>query len=551
MSEKSAFYCVQLLGILWFGGCTILADVDYTYVLVDAGSGGAGSTGSVGSGGSGGSPVTMCELGASQPCYSGPLGTQDVGLCRAGTQVCLPDQSGYGDCVDFVAPKTEDCASADDESCDANPGCTGAHVWSHAFGDAGDQFGQGVAVDRSGNVILVGYFGDGVDFGGGPLLSAGGPDIFVAKFDPTGKHLWSQRFGDSGEQYGYGVAIDGANHIVLVGHFDGAVDFGGGPLESAGGLDIFVAKLDPEGKHVFSERFGDAEFQYGYDVAVDGAGHIYFTGNLRGTVDFGDGPLPNAADADVFLAKRDAAGAPVWSKSFGGGGIQYGSGVAVGPSGTVVFSGSFSGPLDLGGGALSSAGGVDVFVATLDGQGNHIWSKSFGGAMDDEPRGLAVDSAGNVLLAGDYTSAITFGGPMLVHGGGTDVFVAKLSSKGSHVFSKGFGDGDFQHGRSVAVDGLGNVLLTGDFQGEMSFGGTPVVSVGGADIFVAKLDAGGDEVWRKRAGDANDQQGQDIALDVTGGALVTGYFIGLIDFDGSSIASAGLASDILAVKLAP
>ena len=70
------------------------------------------------------------------------------------------------------------------------------HDWSQRFGDAGVQEAYGIATDGTGNVVVTGKFQGNVDFGGGALTSEGGSDIFVAKFDAYGNHLWSQRFGD-------------------------------------------------------------------------------------------------------------------------------------------------------------------------------------------------------------------------------------------------------------------------------------------------------------------------------------------------------------------
>jgi|HubBroStandDraft_6_1064221.scaffolds.fasta_scaffold4826061_1 hypothetical protein len=80
------------------------------------------------------------------------------------------------------------------------------------------------------------------------MQSAGGNDVFLAKFDPDGKPLWGERFGDSMDQEGMAVAttVDGSVYdIVIVGNFDGSIDLGKGPLTSQGGSDFFVAKLGP------------------------------------------------------------------------------------------------------------------------------------------------------------------------------------------------------------------------------------------------------------------------------------------------------------------
>ena len=91
----------------------------------------------------------------------------------------------------------------------------------------------------------AGGFTGTMDFGGGAFTSAGNDDIFVAKFDTNGNHLWSQRFGDSRPQSGRSLVVDGSGKMIVAGAFFGTVDFGGGPLTSAGDRDIFVVKFDP------------------------------------------------------------------------------------------------------------------------------------------------------------------------------------------------------------------------------------------------------------------------------------------------------------------
>ena len=94
-------------------------------------------------------------------------------------------------------------------------------------------------------VLVAGVFTGTVNLGGSPLVSAGGMDIFVAKYSPSGAHIWSKRFGGTSTDYGYGVAIDGAGNVLSTGYFQNSADFGGGPLTSAGRQDVFVLSLGP------------------------------------------------------------------------------------------------------------------------------------------------------------------------------------------------------------------------------------------------------------------------------------------------------------------
>jgi len=102
-----------------------------------------------------------------------------------------------------------------------------------------------------------------MDFGGGPLVSQGGDDAFVVKLDAGGQHLWSKSFGDASGQKVNGIAVDGSGNVVVTGQLSGSIDIGGGPLVSQGGDDVFAAKLDAGGLHIWSKSFGGAEHQAG------------------------------------------------------------------------------------------------------------------------------------------------------------------------------------------------------------------------------------------------------------------------------------------------
>jgi hypothetical protein len=217
-------------------------------------------------------------------------------------------------------------------------------------------------------VLVTGDFGGTVDFGGGPLTSAGAGDIFVAMFSGVnGAHLWSQRFGGITGDAGRGIAADGTGNVLVTGYFLGTVDFGGGALTSAGIDDIFVAKFSGvDGAHLWSQRFGGTSTDVGTGLAADGSGNVLVTGFFSGTVDFGGGPLTTAGGNDIFVAKLSGVdGAHLWSQRFGSTGADVGLGLAADGSGNVLVTGFFQGTVDFGGDVLTSAGGDDIFVLKL------------------------------------------------------------------------------------------------------------------------------------------------------------------------------------------
>src|SRR5262249_34121528 len=125
---------------------------------------------------------------------------------------------------------------------------TGSHVWSKQFGtpDPYGEVGEEVAFDAAGNFLLTGEIIESIDFGGGPLTApTASYDVFVAKFSPAGVHLWSERFPSPWDDHGTHIAADPSGNVVLCGDFYDSIDFGGGPLLSPGGVDGYVAKLAP------------------------------------------------------------------------------------------------------------------------------------------------------------------------------------------------------------------------------------------------------------------------------------------------------------------
>jgi hypothetical protein len=424
----------------------------------------------------------------------------------------------------------------------------GQSISAERFGSTDADSGSVVAFDNNGNMIVTGYFSGTVDFGGGPLTSSGGTNVFLAKYSPAGAHLWSKRFGAS-SIYANAVAVDSFGNVIVTGSFAGVVNFGGGSLTSSyGSTDIFVAKFSPSGTHLWSKRAGDGSEDAGYGVAVDYAGNVIVTGYFRGFVDFGGGNLQSNYN-NTFVAKYSPEGAHLWSKRFWSTGDDLGYSVAVDSSGNIIVTGKFWGSIDFGGGPLTSAGNYDIFVAKFSPSGTHLWSDRFGGAYDDHGLSAAVDSIDNIIVMGSSQSPSTdFGGGSLPSIGTQDIFVAKYSSTGTHLWSHRFGgSGAVDIGNSVALDSADNAIITGSFMGTVDLGGGPLTSAGATDIFAAKYSPSGVPLWSKRFGSSSFDSAFSVATVGTD-AVVTGYFQLPVDFGGFPLTNAGY-TDVFLIKL--
>jgi hypothetical protein len=447
--KRLGFRTLPLLGLTILGtGCAALLGLDEfsegsdTSSSASSSSGGTSGTGgsegtssTSGIGGTGGGPI--CEPATQTVCESGL-----PGACAAGMQTCLPDGMSYTTCVPNVAPSSaaEDCTKIGDEDCDGIA-CSDC-VWSFLAGDANTELPRAMAIDPAGNTYVTGTF------------------------DGTLKLL------------------DKSSNTSVT-------------LNTAGNRDIFLAKFSPKGDVLWAKSFGDpTDIDLGNAVAVDAAGNVFIAGGFSGTADFGGGVLTASSTADIFVAKFDPTGGPLWSKRFGssGGvaGYDQASAIAVDPNGDVVLGGTLVGKVTFDGTMLPTTVGSDVFVAKLAGKtGAVVWVKQFkeqSGTtnVDQSLERLATDSSGNIFLAGQFQGNIfftAFPGKLTTTGGGGDwdAFVAKLDTNGNASWGQAFGSSiDFDDAVDIAVDSVSDVVVTGYVSGDTNFGGGVVSApVGG------------------------------------------------------------------------
>jgi uncharacterized protein (AIM24 family) len=335
----------------------------------------------------------------------------------------------------------------------------------------------GVAVGANDDIVVTGYFTRTIDLGGGTLSALNdGMDVFLAKFSSSGAHLWSKRFGGADADQASGVAVDGSGNIAVTGQFTTTTDLGGGALTGGSLGTVFVAKYSPSGAHLWSRSLGIWRQSSG-GITVDGSGNVVVTGGVADTADFGGGPVSGMGGLDVFVAKYTPSGGLLWAKRSGGTLDDQGRGVTVATNGDVVVTGGFAGTVDFGGGPVVSSADEDAFVVKYAATGTHIWSKAFGGNIGacggDGGYAVDTDASGNVVFTGKMDCTGNFGGETLYNTTPTpDILIVKLSASGAHLWSKRTG-GLWQHdiGRGVAIGSDGRVHVCGSFNDYANFGG--------------------------------------------------------------------------------
>ncbi len=419
------------------------------------------------------------------------------------------------------------------------------YEWSQGIGGTSGDDPNGIVLDDAGNFTISGTFAASVDFGGGPVSSAGSGDVFLAQYDPDGNHQWSRAFGGTGSDRAEAVSIDGSGNLAITGAFRLSANFGGAsPLTSVALEDAFVAVYDAAGSHLWSRGIGGSSGDQGRGVAFDAAGNLLLTGSVRNDVDFGGGTVSAGSNVTSFLAKYAPDGTHLWSHVFTGTSTSVGTEVAADADGNVILAGQMAGTVNFGGSNLTSAGSDDTFLVKFDADGNHVWSQRYGNVNYGDCRAIVVDTAGSVFLSALIQGTVDFGGGSLPGLIGSNIVLAKYDADGNHLWSDTFGESqaaDIAYG--LALDASGSLYATGYFDETTDFGGGPVTNGGYHDVFIVKFDNDGVHEWSAGFGTTGAQEGRGVVVDALGRVTIVGQFANVIDLGGGLILPVG-GSDI-------
>ena len=393
-------------------------------------------------------------------------------------------------------------------------------LWADYSKDGGgDELATAVASDSKGNVILAATFSGLLTLDKITESAAQGTyDIYLGKFDGAGKNIWHQHFVSLGAPAITGVAVDAQDNIIIVGRFNNKLTIGASELVSPQkSVAMFIAKLDSNGVAQWSKSISDNYDKQATAVAVDKSGNIVTTGYFKGGMDFGKiggsgAPVTIAATdgADVFLAKLDTNGNPLFAQAFGTTDDQLSWAITTDAGGNIAIAGSFNGQINFGVNTFNTANG-DAYVAKFSPAGAHVWSKVLGGAKFQEARGVGFDSNGDVLVTGYFQASMLLD-QVLTSAGDDDIFVAKMAAaNGAFMWSANYGDSYQQRGYGLAVSNKNEPVVIGYANGNTLIGSL-LMSAGSSDVIAFKLDPSGKPLWAASWGGMSVDEGRVIAL---------------------------------------
>ncbi|MBK7964976.1 MAG: T9SS type A sorting domain-containing protein [Bacteroidetes bacterium] len=443
--------------------------------------------------------------------------------------------------------------------------------WANAMGapntiGSASAVGINMAHDNFGNVFLSGTFQDTIDFdpglGNAWLSSTGAYDIFLAKFNGQGNLIWVKAFAGTTFDGPVGLVVDNGGNPILLGQFQQTLDVNPDPnvsnnITSFGNEDLFLAKLDSTGNFLWAKQFGGANSDFPTMLRQDVSGNLIVSGSFRDSMDVDPSPnvqyLRSNGGVDGFLLKVNNQGNYVWAKKIGASAGDAVNGVDVDNSGNVYACGTFVGTVDFDPGAnvvnqTAPSSTQGSFILKWDAAGNYIFVKpilSTNSSGNVSATYLNLDASGNVFVIGDFSRQIDFNPDLAAVdtltsvSNSQDIFLTKLSSTGTYLWTRTFGNNNIDFATGIVNDVQGNVYFKGTFTGIVDINPHPVDSfmlnssggIGNRSDYICAMSSTGGFAWGTKVfGFVNGYRGP--TLDMYQDKFYhAGQFTGTGDFD--------------------
>ncbi len=345
---------------------------------------------------------------------------------------------------------------------------------------------------------------------------------------PAQGFLWVRTSGGASDDSASACVRDSSGNIYTSGFFDGTLSIGNTNLMSYGGRDIFLAKHDSAGNFLWVRQAGGTNSDEGRGLSFSTSGYIFLTGSFEGTAAFGStnvtatgsGPYAGRPTANVFVAKYDLQGNLIWVSTSAGTGGGAGVAIASDAAGNNCVAG------------YHKTWGQEcrILVAKRNSNGDVLWSKEVvaaaGTSFQNQASAIAVNSSGEIFVAGQWVYGMNIDGQVLNSSGWTDIFLEKLNSGGGLQWVQQIGGTDFDYATGLQLDSNGNPHLSGEFRKTASFGTTNLTTYfptsGNPEGFLATYQSNGDLLWATALG-VNISSCTAIAVDKNNNSYVTGY----------------------------
>ena len=399
---------------------------------------------------------------------------------------------------------------------------SGDIVWSKLIGGNQKDFGFSIATDSNNNIVVTGATSSS-DF---PTTDGSSHwkyyDIFITKFNSDGNTIWSTLLAGEDTDYSTSVVIDNNNCIYITGTTTSSNFPVTDSSSYSGSDDVVIAKYDSNGTKLWATYLGGLTIDRGNDITLDNEGIPYITGYTN-SYNFLHPDYSKHADFyDVFIVRYSSNGSMQWGTLVGGTGSERGLDIALDNQNSVIVTGytySVNFPTTDN---STFKGERDVFVSKFSANGNLQWSTLLGGEYDEKGYGVSTDFNNNIVVTG-YTSSQNF--PVTdnsSNNGGMDIFLTKFNTNGNIVWSTLLGGVRSETARSISISKTGYIFITG-ITSSSDFPVTDNSNYSdGWDTFIAKYNSNGTKLWATFLGGSGNDIGNSIATDNSENIYITG-----------------------------
>lgn len=440
--------------------------------------------------------------------------------------------------------------------------------WAKSIGSVYSDAGWSNAVDIAGNVYVTGFFSAPftLDTGSRAITLPNKnyrSDVFISKYDKNGTINWIKSFGDSLDESGKKIVVDGSGNIYVAGLYQGTVDFDPGvkkvELKAKSSTGAFLVKYDSSGNFIWANDIPIPEPNSGYTstiaLTIDHSNDIYISTTLG-------------------ISKMDTNGKQLWNTKIIGNDHLFVYSCTTDADKNLYLTGEYNGFIDFDptiehDNLQGKIGSYDGFILKLDSSGTFRWVKSITTTTQyirsSPTTSIVYDGKGYLYITGYFQERIVFDvlSPSLnfLTLGNSDMYIAKLDTVGTYIWTKQIGGNYSDIATDITLDAEGMLYVTGSFTGSVDFDPGPEIhpiitnfNSGSNRIFVSKYDTAGRYMWAEYIGVSEDGRatGRSITISKSGEIILTGEFSDICDFDpgiGTSYLSSAGYTDCYVVKL--
>mgnify|MGYP000456978123 FL=1 len=279
-----------------------------------------------------------------------------------------------------------------------------------------------------------------------------GGNAFLLKLKSNSDFEWVRTFGGFGNESITAIEVDASSNVYTCGLFSDTFDIDpvgtGMIVQSAGDHDAFIQKLDSNGNHQWTLTFGGTGFDNANKISFDQHGNILVIGLFSDTLSISNKNLISNGKQDVYFAKIRPTGTVVWAYSIGGTGADRGTDIVSTLDNNLLVCGDFENRLSLRPNSaqplVNSNGLKDAFLISVDSNGVFQWGQTWGGANNDLPSAVLMDSSEMIMCLGNFFGQVDFdpgtGSSVGDSKSGEDGFISYFDKRGNFIDFQQFGD---------------------------------------------------------------------------------------------------------------